>query len=79
MDFFYYFDVRLVSEIKIVEANYRFYSLQIPSDLKDSIGIPHTRCRLAAAQWGPQEPIVEGRRGSQGDPTTDSPLDADSR
>ena len=79
MDFFYYFDVRLVSEIKIVEENYRFYSLQIPLDFKDSIGIPHTGCRRGAAKGGPQEPIVEGRRGSQGDPTTDSPLDADSR
>ena len=79
MDFFYYFDVRLVSEIKIVEENYRFYSLQIPLDFKDIYRIPHARTRLAAAKGGPQEPIVEGRRGSQGDPTTDSPLDADSR
>ena len=79
MDFFYYFDVRLVSEIKIVDENYRFYSLQIPLDFKGIYRIPHTRCRPGAAKRGPQKLIVEGRRGSQGDPTADSPLDADSR
>ena len=50
MDFFYYFDVRLVSEIKIVEENYRFYSLQIPLDFKGIYRIPHARTRPGAAK-----------------------------
>ena len=50
MDFFYYFDVRLVSEIKIVEENYRFYSLQIPLDFKGIYRIPHARTRPGPAK-----------------------------
>ena len=79
MDFFYYFDVRLVSEIKIVKENYRFYSLQIPLDFKDSIGIPHTGCRRGAAKRGPRKLSVEENLGSRGDLGTAYPLDADSR
>ena len=59
----------------------QFYSnnFQIPLNLKDSKDSSHARRRLAAAKGGPQKPHVEGRRGSQGDPTTDSPRDANSR
>ena len=48
MDYFYYFNFGLVSEIQIVEANYRFYSFQIPLELKDSVDRTHTQTRQKA-------------------------------